>query len=62
MAGASAPSPLERPASNCTRPCASLRLVPSTSLPRDISRTSIWPFGSVVASELTNTLMPSLPE
>ena len=46
MAGAEPPSPFARPASNCACPLASVRRVASTSLPREISRTSMPLFGS----------------
>src|SRR5215470_20444262 len=62
MAGASALSPRARLASNCTWPLSSVRLLASTSLPRESSRTSLAPFGCVVSSECTKAWMPSLPE
>src|SRR5215471_10502834 len=62
MAGASAPSPRARLASNCTWPLSSVDLRARTSLLRESSRTSVAPLGCVVSSECTKAWMPSLPE
>lgn len=61
-AGDNPPSPRASPASNSTWPTLSVLRVARISLLRDTSRTSTPVTGSVLASELMKTWMPSLPE
>src|SRR5438093_601785 len=58
MAGASAPSPRARLASNCTWPLSSVRLSARTSLLRESSRTSVAPLGCVVSGEIALEIAP----